>query len=615
MHASLSTAPATAKLAGEMRIEDYGLIGDMRTAALVGRDGSLDWLCLPRFDSASCCTALLGDERHGRWRLAPAGEVRATRRRYRPGTLVLETEHETAEGVVRVIDFMPRRGDGPPRVMRVVEGVRGRVPMRMELALRPDYGSIRPWIEAAADGAVATAGPDAFRLSTPLALRIEDGTASADFLALEGARERLTLTWHLSYEPTPPVEDADSALARTEAWWREWSGRCRYDGAYRDAVLTSLIALKAMTSEQTGALVAAPTTSLPEELGGVRNWDYRYCWLRDSVLALEALLAAGYTEEALAFRDFLLRVGTGDPRATQIMYGIGGERRLTEFELPSLSGYEGSAPVRVGNAASEQFQLDVYGEVAGVMAIGAEAVGFVDPRRWPRWRAIAEHVEAIWREPDDGIWESRGERRHYTYSKVMAWVVFDRVVRMAERFALEAPLERWRQVRDEIHREVCERGYDPERRTFTQYYGSRELDASVLNIPLVGFLPGEDPRVTGTIDAVSRELGRDGFVSRYSTAQTDDGLPGDEGQFLACSFWLVSALAANGRAGEARTLFERLLGLRNDLGLLAEEYDVAHARQLGNFPQAFSHLTLILAARAISAAEAGAEAGGARDAA
>jgi len=604
VHASLSAAPATAKLAGGMRIEDYGLIGDMRTAALVGRDGSLDWLCLPRFDSASCCTALLGDERHGRWLLAPAGAVRASRRRYRPGTLVLETEHETAEGVVRVVDFMPPRRDGPPRVMRVVEGVRGRVPMRMELALRPDYGSIRPWVEAAADGAVATAGPDAFRLSTPLALRIEDGTVGADFVAIAGARERLTLTWHRSYEPTPPVEDADSALARTQAWWREWSGRCRYDGAYREAVLTSLIALKAMTSEQTGALVAAPTTSLPEELGGVRNWDYRYCWLRDSVLALEALLAAGYTEEALAFRDFMLRVGTGDPRATQIMYGLGGERRLTEFELPELPGYEGSRPVRVGNAASEQFQLDVYGEVAGVMAIGAEAIGFVDPRRWPRWRAIAEHVETIWREPDDGIWESRGERQHYTYSKVMAWVVFDRVVRMAERFGLEAPLERWKGVRDEVHREVCERGYDPERRTFTQYYGSRELDASVLNIPLVGFLPGDDERVTGTIDAVSRELGRDGFVSRYSTAQTDDGLPGDEGQFLACSFWLVSALAANGRVGEARALFERLLGLRNDLGLLAEEYDVAHGRQVGNFPQAFSHLTLILAARAISAAEA-----------
>jgi GH15 family glucan-1,4-alpha-glucosidase len=590
-----------------MRLEDYGLIGDLRSAALVGRDGSVDWLCLPRFDSPSCCTALLGDERHGYWRLAPADGARATARRYRPGTLVLETDFETDTGAVRVTDFMPPRGDGPPRVMRIVEGLRGRVPMRMELALRPDYASITPWIEAASDGAVVTAGPDAFRLTTPVPLAVGDGSAVAAFAVGEGARERFTLTWHLSYEETPPVEDADSALARTDAWWREWSGRCRYDGPYRDEVLTSLIALKAMTSESTGALVAAPTTSLPEDLGGVRNWDYRYCWLRDSVLALEALLDAGYTEEAVAFRDYLLRVGTGDPAKIQIMYGIGGERRLTEFELPELPGYEGSQPVRIGNAASEQFQLDVYGEVAAVMYLGAERLGRVERRLWPRWRAVIEYVETIWRRPDDGIWEARGPQRHYTYSKVMAWVVFDRAARFAERFDLEAPLERWKQVRDEIHAEVCERGYDRERRTFTQYYGSKELDASVLNIPLVGFLPGTDERVTGTIDAVWRELGRDGFVSRYSTAETDDGLAGDEGQFLACSFWLVNALARNGRVDEARGLFERLVGLSNDLGLLAEEYDVARQRQVGNFPQAFSHLTLILAARAISSAEAAAE--------
>jgi GH15 family glucan-1,4-alpha-glucosidase len=587
-----------------MLLEDYGLIGDMHSAALVGRTGSVDWLCLPRFDSASCFSALLGDDRHGRWLVAPAGEVRATSRRYRPGTLVLETDFETSEGAVRLIDFMPRRAQGPPRVMRIVEGLRGRVPMRMELALRPDYGSIRPWTELAPDGALATAGPDAFRLSTPLPLQVADGAVIAEFVAVEGARERLTLTWHLSYEVSPPVEDADSALARTEGWWREWSGRCTYQGAYRDEVLTSLIALKAMTSETTGAVIAAPTTSLPEEIGGERNWDYRYCWLRDSVLALEALLAAGYTAEALAFRDFLLRVGTGDPSTIQIMYGVGGERRLTEFELPDLPGYEGSRPVRIGNAASEQFQLDVYGEVAGVMFTGAELLGRIEPRLWPRWRAIIEHVETIWRQPDDGIWEARGPQRHYTYSKVMAWVVFDRGVRLAERFEVEAPVEQWKQVRDEIHAEVCERGYDPERNTFTQYYGSKELDASVLNIPLVGFLPGTDDRVTGTIDAVSRELGRDGFVSRYSTEETDDGLAGDEGQFLACSFWLVNALAMNGRVDEARTLFERLVGLANDLGLLAEEYDVGHGRQIGNFPQAFSHLTLILAARAISEAQA-----------
>jgi GH15 family glucan-1,4-alpha-glucosidase len=587
-----------------MLLEDYALIGDLESAALVGRNGSMDWLCLPRFDSASCLAALLGDERHGRWLLAPAGEARASTRRYRPGTLVLETEFETADGVVRVVDFMPRRGRGAPRVMRIVEGLRGRVPMRMEFAPRLDYGTTKPWVERTSDGAIATAGPDSLRLSTPSALELEDGTVTATFTAVEGARERFTLTWHLSYSETPAVEDADSALARTEAWWRDWSGRCRYEGPFRDHVLTSLIALKAMTSETTGAVIAAPTTSLPEELGGVRNWDYRYCWLRDSVLALEALLDAGYTEESLAFRDFLLRVGTGDPAAIQIMYGIGGERRLTEFELPQLPGYEGSRPVRVGNAASEQFQLDVYGEVAAVMFIGAERLGRIERRLWPRWRAVIEHVETIWRRPDDGIWEARGPQRHYTYSKVMAWVVFDRAVRLVERFELDAPVDRWRAARDEIHAEVCAQGYDAERRTFTQYYGSKELDASVLNIPLVGFLPGTDERVTGTIDAVWRELGRDGFVSRYSTAETDDGLPGDEGQFLACSFWLVNALARNGRVAEARTLFERLVGLSNDLGLLAEEYDVGRQRQVGNFPQAFSHLTLILAARAIATAEA-----------
>src|SRR3954451_25037566 len=499
---------------------------------------------------------------------------------------------------------MPRRGEGPPRVMRIAEGVRGRVPMRVDLSLRPDYGAIRPWVELAPDGAAATAGPDEFRLSTSLALRMEDGSMKAEFVAVEGARERMTLTWDLSYAATPLIEDADSALARTDAWWRDWSGRCTYDGAYRDEVLASLIVLKAMTSEPTRALIAAPTTSLPEDIGGVRNWDYRYCWLRDSVLALGALLACGYTEEALAFRDYLARVGTGDPAQIQIMYGIGGERRLSEFELPHLPGYEGSVPVRVGNAASEQFQLDVYGEVVAVMYLGAEQLDQVDRRVWPRWRAIVDHVETVWRNPDDGIWEARGPQRHYTYSKVMAWVVFDRAVRLAERFELEAPVEHWKEIRDEIHAEVCERGYDSERRTFTQYYGSSELDASVLNIPLVGFLPGSDERVTGTIDAVARELGRDGFVSRYSTAETDDGLTGDEGQFLACSFWLVSALALNGRTQEARVLFERLIGLTNDLGLLAEEYDVGRQRQVGNFPQAFSHLALIGAARAISTAQA-----------
>ncbi len=474
--------------------------------------------------------------------------------------------------------------------------------MRTELTLRPDYASITPWIEPAPDGIIATAGPDSFRLSTPLALEHKDGTVSADFMAAEGVRERLTLCWHLSYEGAPLVEDPDSALARTEAWWREWSGRCRYQGEYRDEVLTSLKVLKAMTLEATGAVIAAPTTSLPEDVGGMRNWDYRYCWLRDSVLALEALLIGEYTEEALAFRDFMARTGTGDPAKIQIMYGVGGERRLTEFELEDLAGYEGSKPVRIGNAASEQFQLDVYGEVMGAAYLGAQLVGRLEQRYWPRWRSLVEHVETIWGEPDDGIWETRGPRRHFTHSKVMAWVVFDRAVRLVEQFELEAPLERWEQTREEIHREVCEKGYDAQRGTFTQYYGSKELDASTLNIPLVGFLAGTDERVTGTIDAIWRELGRDGFVSRYSTAETDDGLSGDEGQFLACSFWLVSALALNGRIGEARTLFDRLLALSNDLGLLAEEWDVKRQRQVGNFPQAFSHLTLIGAARSISTA-------------
>jgi GH15 family glucan-1,4-alpha-glucosidase len=580
-----------------MLIEDYGLIGDLQTAALVGRNGSIDWLCLPRFDSASCFTALLGGPEHGRWLLAPSAEITGTSRRYRPGTLVLETDVETADGAARLIDFMPRRRDGPPQLVRIVEGLRGRVPMRSELVVRPDYGSITPWVEVVPDGVLAIAGPDAFHLSTPRRVDVADGSAVTEFAAAEGSREHFVLSWHSSSESSPRVESADSALARTEAWWRDWSSRCIYAGAYADAVRISLVVLKAMTHELTGALVAAPTTSLPEEIGGARNWDYRYCWLRDSVLTLEALLIGGYTDEAVRFRDFVFRAVSADPESAQIMYGLGGERRLTEFELPHLPGYEGSSPVRIGNAASEQFQLDVSGEVIGAGHAVLERLGRVpEPRFAPRWRAFIDRVARIWREPDDGIWEARGPRRHFTHSKVMAWVTFDRGVRMAERMGFGDRVGEWATQRDEIHAEICERAWDPDRRTFTQYYGSAELDAAVLQIPIVGFLPGDDPRVTGTIDAVSRELGRDGFVSRYSTAQTDDGLPGDEGQFLACSFWLVSALALNGRKAEARALFERLLGLSNDLGLLAEEYDVARGRQVGNFPQAFSHLALIQAA-------------------
>jgi GH15 family glucan-1,4-alpha-glucosidase len=587
-----------------MRIEDYGLIGDLQTAALVGRDGSVDWLCLPRFDSPSCFTALLGDETHGRWLIAPTGEARSVTRRYRDGTLILETDFETAEGAVRLIDFMPRREVRTPYLMRIVAGLRGRVPMRMEIALRPDYGSIIPWVDRVADGISASTGPDAFHLSTPLPLQPGRELTVADFATVEGAHDAFVLSWHRPYRSAPPVEDPYSALARTEAWWREWSGRCTYSGEYRDAVLTSLVVLKAMTHEITGAVVAAPTTSLPEDLGGVRNWDYRYCWLRDSVLTLGSLVAGGYAEEALAFRDFVYRTSSGDAARLQIMYGVGGEQRLTEFELPALPGYEGSSPVRVGNAASEQFQLDVFGEVVGVAAAASELIGEHDLRSQARWQHLVEYVERVWREPDDGIWEARGPRRHFTHSKVMAWVVFDAAVRLSERLGLDVPLDRWKRVRAEIHAEVCERGYDSERGTFTQYYGSDELDAAVLMIPLVGFLPGTDERVTGTIDAVRRELGRDGLVSRYSTQHTDDGLPGSEGQFLACSFWLVRALAMNGRVDEARELFERLLGLRNDLGLLAEEYDVGRGRQVGNFPQAFSHLALISAAGTITNAAA-----------
>ncbi|HEX2503940.1 MAG TPA: glycoside hydrolase family 15 protein [Miltoncostaeaceae bacterium] len=580
-----------------MLIEDYGLIGDLQTAALVGRDGSIDWLCLPRFDSASCLSALLGEPRHGRWQVAPAAEVGRTERRYRAGTLVLETDMETADGAVRVIDFMPRRRDGPPQVVRIVEGLRGRVPMRSELVLRPDYGSITPWIDHVPDGALLFAGPDAFHLSTPRSIAVADGAAVTEFDAVEGSREPFVMSWHPSSEPSPRVESADSALARTQAWWRDWSDRGTYEGDYAEAVRTSLVVLKAMTHELTGALVAAPTTSLPEDIGGVRNWDYRYCWLRDSVLTLEALLKGGYTDEALAFRDFVFRAVSADPESVQIMYGIEGERRLTEFELPHLPGYEGSSPVRVGNAASEQFQLDVFGEVMSAAFAVLEHTGqAIDPHFAPRWRALVERVEGVWREPDDGIWEARGPRRHFTHSKVMAWVALDRAVRAAERMAPRPLVERWARQRDEVHAEVCEKAWDPARRTFTQYYGSAELDAAVLMIPIVGFLPGDDERVTGTIDAVREGLGHDGFVARYSTAETDDGLPGTEGQFLACSFWLVSALALNGRRDEARALFERLLALRNDLGLLAEEYDVPRGRQVGNFPQAFSHLALIQAA-------------------
>jgi GH15 family glucan-1,4-alpha-glucosidase len=583
-----------------VKIEDYALIGDLRTSALVGRNGSIDWLCLPLVDSAACFAALLGSEENGRWLLCPSTPVRRVSRRYREGTLILETDFETDTGTARVIDFMPLRDGGAPQLVRIVEGLHGEVAMHMQFIARLDYGSLIPWVERTADGLLALGGPNALHLSTTAEMHGEDLTTVADFTVREGVRERFSLVWFQSYSESPAVEDPDSALARTEAYWRDWSSRCTYSGEWREPVLRSLITLKALTDQETGAIVAAPTTSLPEDLGGARNWDYRYCWLRDSVLTLDALLEAGYVDEALAFGRWALRAGAGDVSKLQIMYGTEGQRQLEEIELDWLPGYEGSRPVRVGNAAANQFQLDVYGEVAGVAYATSMVTGSVDAHNWPRVRALVEYLEAAWEKPDDGIWEVRGPRRHFVQSKVMAWLAFDSAVRLVERFELDAPLARWKQIRARIHKQVTEKGYDPKRKTFTQYYGSQELDAAVLMIPIVGFLPGTDERVTGTIDAVRRELGHDGFISRYSTTATDDGLPGSEAQFLACSFWLVTALAMNGRADEARELFERLLSLGNDVGLFSEEYDVAHERLVGNFPQAFTHLTLVAAAKTLA---------------
>jgi GH15 family glucan-1,4-alpha-glucosidase len=583
-----------------VKIEDYALIGDLRTSALVGRNGSIDWLCLPRVDSAACFAALLGNEENGRWLLCPSAPVRRVSRRYREGTLILETDFETDTGTARVIDFMPPRNGGAPQLVRIVEGLHGEVAMHMQFIARLDYGSLIPWVERTPDGILALGGPNALHLSTTAETHGDDLTTVADFTVREGGRERFSLMWFASYSESPAVEDPDSALARTEAYWRDWSSRCTYSGEWREAVLRSLITLKALTDQETGAIVAAPTTSLPEDLGGVRNWDYRYCWLRDSVLTLDALLEGGYVDEALAFGRWALRAGAGDVSKLQIMYGTEGQRQLEETELDWLPGYEGSRPVRVGNAAAKQFQLDVYGEVAGVAYATSMVTGKIDAHNWPRVRALVEYLETAWEKPDDGMWEVRGPRRHFVQSKVMAWLAFDSAVRLAERFELDAPLARWKQIRARIHKQVTEKGYDPKRKTFTQYYGSQELDAAVLMIPIVGFLPGTDERVTGTIDALRRELGHDGFISRYSTTATDDGLPGSEAQFLACSFWLVTALAMNGRADEARELFERLLSLGNDVGLFSEEYDVAHERLVGNFPQAFTHLTLVAAAKTLA---------------
>jgi GH15 family glucan-1,4-alpha-glucosidase len=577
------------------RIEDYAVIADTQTAALVGRDGSIDWLCLPRFDSGACFAALLGDERNGHWRIAPAGGVRRVRRRYRGDTLILETEFETGDGAVRVVDFMPPRL-ADPDVVRVVEGVRGRVPMRMELRIRFDYGRLTPWVRRVGTALLAISGPEALVLRTEVPHHGEDRATVADFEVAEGDRLPFSLTWNLSHQELPDAVDPLEALAKTESYWREWAGRCTYQGEWRDAVMRSLLTLKALTYEPSGGIVAAVTTSLPESIGGVRNWDYRFCWLRDATMTLTSLMAAGYEQEARDWREWLLRAMAGDPPALQIMYGPAGEARLPELELPWLPGYEGSKPVRTGNAAVEQFQLDVYGEVMDALHKARRLSIEPHPSAWALQRALLEFLEGRWREPDEGIWEVRGPRRHFTHSKVLAWVAIDRAVKGVEQFGLDGPVERWRRLRAEIHREVCERGYDPDRGTFTQSYGSRELDASLLLIALVGFLPPSDPRVRGTVEAIERELCQDGFVLRYPTGEEGepvDGLPGREGAFLACTFWLADNYALVGRVAEARGLFQRLLDVRNEVGLLAEEYDPAAGRQLGNFPQAFSHVPLI----------------------
>ncbi|MCX4761018.1 glycoside hydrolase family 15 protein [Streptomyces sp. NBC_01275] len=585
------------------RIEDYALIGDEQTAALVGMDGSVDWLCLPRFDSGACFGRLLGDEENGHWRIAPKGaKGHCTRRAYRPDTLVLDTEWETDEGAIRVTDLMPQREQAPD-VVRVVEGLRGRVTVRSTLRLRFDYGSIVPWMRRVDGHRVAVAGPDStwLRSEPPVHTWGEDFSTLSEFTVGPGEKVAFVLTWHPSHHPRPPLCDPFEAVETSVADWRAWAARCRYQGPHREAVMRSLITLKALTYAPTGGIVAAATTSLPEELGGVRNWDYRFCWLRDSTLTLNALLAVGYLEEAEAWRDWLLRAVAGDPAELQIMYGLAGERRLPEYEVPWLAGFAGSAPVRIGNGAVKQRQLDVYGEVLDSLSLARRSGLPSKPHMWSLQALLLKFLRTEWHKPDEGLWEVRGGQRHFVHSKVMVWVAADRAVRgMEDDPGLHGDLAGWRALRDEVHAEVCEKGYDPVRNTFTQYYGSAELDAALLLIPRVGFLPPDDPRVVGTVDAVREELGHSGLVRRYSTeGEVVDGLPGDEGAFLACSFWLADALHMTGRTQEARELFERLVDLANDVGLLAEEYDPVAGRQLGNFPQAFSHIGLVNTALAL----------------
>jgi GH15 family glucan-1,4-alpha-glucosidase len=592
------------------KIEDYGFIGNLRTGALVSRTADIDWLCVPRFDSDACFASLLGYDEHGRWSFRPTVAVHDIEQRYRGDTLILETDFECERGRVRVTDFMAIADGDRCEVVRILEGLDGDVEVEMLLDVRFGYGACNPWITREGDGTRFTAGPDAITLRTPARLEITGARSSALVKVKQGERVPFQLSWHPSHEPPPAAEPPEKQLTTTEAWWHDWAGRCTYRGAFGDAVMRSLLTLKGLTYEPTGGIVAALTTSLPEELAGVRNWDYRFCWLRDASLTLDALMIGGYVDEARAFRDWLLRAAAGAPDDLQIMYDLGGGRRLTEFELPWLPGYEGSRPVRVGNAASGQFQLDVYGEVLSCLYAGRKLGLAPHAESWAPLREFVEFIERTWQQPDDGIWEVRGGRRHFTHSKIMAWVAIDRSVKAIEQFGEGGDegaraLPHLRALRGRIHGEVCQRGWNPQVRAFTQSYGSEALDASVLVIPHVGFLPASDRRVAGTVAAVEKQLLRDGFVLRYSTATGADGLPGSEGAFLACSFWLADNYAFAGRIDDAERLYERLLGLRNHLGLLAEEYEPRVQRQIGNFPQAFSHLALIFTARVIDAMRQG----------
>ena len=577
-----------------LRIEDYAIIGNMHTAALCGIDGSIDWLCMPRFDSPACFAALLGTPDNGRWLIAPRDQPHQTRRGYRGDTLVLETEFRCAGGTAAVIDFMPiAERIGKVDLVRIVEGRAGRVPMRTEAILRFDYGRIVPWVRRRTYGLSAIAGPDAVQLRSPINLRGEDFRSVGEFEIAEGQSLAFVMTRYASHLGEPRRQDPVALLRETEGWWQRWSARCKIGGPWREAVMRSLITLKALTYSPSGAIVAALTTSLPEKIGGVRNWDYRYCWLRDATFTLYALLIAGYTEEAQAWRQWLLRAVAGHPAELQIMYGLAGERRLTEFEVPWLKGYEESRPVRIGNAAHEQFQLDVYGEIIDALHVASRYGLRADDDAWRVQGVLLDFLESAWDKPDEGIWEVRGPRRPFVHSRMMAWVAVDRSVKAVERTGVKGPLEKWRALRTRIHDDVCRQGFNPSRGAFVQYYSSDALDAALLLMPLVGFLPAADPRVVSTVEAIQRDLMSDGLVKRYLTVDAVDGLPPGEGVFLPCTFWLVDCLEAMGRHGQAHAIFKRLLQLRNDVGLLSEEYDPGLGRQLGNFPQAFSHIALI----------------------